>query len=219
MIGYLVAVGVYLSFRYGEFDTVPDHVVKNRAVTDGFVLGGMHALLVLVAVLVTWRPPSITPAARAYPAFAWLAGLPVLVVMLMVNFGYGLVLRFLAEVVLGAPPQPDQTANFGLGDGWIAVLLICVQPAIVEEFFFRFLLLGHLRPHIGTHGAVWLSAFFFASAHLGQLFGFPVLFLLGAVLGYARVYSGGLILPMALHFLHNLAVITLGSFVEQVHFS
>ena len=31
--------------------------------------------------------------------------------------------------------------------------------------------------------------------------------LLGAGLGYARAYSGGLALPIALHFLHNFAVL------------
>ena len=69
------------------------------------------------------------------------------------------------------------------------------------------MLYGHLRPHIGMHGAVWLTAVIFGMAHLGAIAGWPVLILLGAGLGYARVYSGGLALPILLHFLHNLAVL------------
>jgi membrane protease YdiL (CAAX protease family) len=66
---------------------------------------------------------------------------------------------------------------------------------------------------------VLLSSFFFAAAHLGQLIAFPVLFLLGVVLAYARVYSGGLALPMLIHFLHNFAVLYLGPYIEHVHFN
>ena len=47
----------------------------------------------------------------------------------------------------------------------------------------------------------------FGMAHLGNVPGWPVLMLLGAGLGYARVYSGGLTLPILLHFLHNFAVL------------
>ena len=217
MIGYMVAVGIYLAVRYGDSDGIPKHLIKDRAVFDGAVLSAVHALLVLVAVLVTWRPAPLKT--RSEPLFAWAAALPALALMLAVNFGYGLSLRFLVEGLGGVRPESDDGGDLGVGDGWVAVLLVCVQPAIVEEVFFRFLLLGHLRPHIGVHGAVWLSAFFFAAAHLGQLAGFPVLFLLGAALGYSRVYSGGLALPMLLHFLHNLAVIWAGPFIDQIHFN
>ena len=86
---------------------------------------------------------------------------------------------------------------------------MCVQPAVIEELFFRHLLLGHLRPHVGMHGAVWVSAVGFGMAHLGNPVGWPVLILLGAGLGYARTLSGTLALPIALHFLHNLCVLAL----------
>jgi membrane protease YdiL (CAAX protease family) len=45
----------------------------------------------------------------------------------------------------------------------------------------------------------------FAMAHIYNPLGLPYLFLAGVVFGLARVY-GGLLLPMILHFLHNLAV-------------
>jgi membrane protease YdiL (CAAX protease family) len=86
-------------------------------------------------------------------------------------------------------------------------VLICVQPAIVEELFFRHLVLGVLRSNLGVHGAVFISSVMFALAHIGVPLSMPVLFVLGLGLGYARVASGGLLLPMAMHFVHNAVVI------------
>lgn len=51
----------------------------------------------------------------------------------------------------------------------------------------------------------------FALAHLYNPLGLPILFLIGIILGYARVYSGGLLLPMLMHFGHNFAIIYLES--------
>jgi membrane protease YdiL (CAAX protease family) len=216
MIVYMLILGIYLGFRYHDYDAVPRHVLKDHEIASGVFLGGFHALLVLAAIILTWRPPELIGHAR--PAMAWAGAIPALGAMLAVNFGYGLALRFFFEVVAGVTPEPEDGAEMGLRDGWIAVVLICVQPAIVEEFFFRFLLLGHLRSHVGVHAAVWLSSVFFAAAHLGQIAGMPVLLLLGAVMGYARVYSGGLALPMLLHFFHNLAVIGVGPMIDQIRF-
>jgi membrane protease YdiL (CAAX protease family) len=216
MIAYMLAVGIYLDLRYENYDTIPRHVFQDRAVTDAVALSALHSLLVVGAVVASWRPPrNMTP---AKPLITWAVALPLLAIMLVVNFGYGLALRLFVETVTGVRVADDSIAELGFGDGWVAVLLICVHPAIIEEVFFRFLLLGHFRPHIGLHGAVWLSSFFFAAAHLGQLIAFPVLFLLGGILAYARVYSGGLTLPILIHFLHNLAVLYLGPILDKIHF-
>ena len=59
---------------------------------------------------------------------------------------------------------------------------------------------------MNLHVAVWATAGLFAFAHLTNPFGMPYLFLVGGVLGYARVY-GGLTLVMVMHFVHNLAVV------------
>ncbi len=51
----------------------------------------------------------------------------------------------------------------------------------------------------------------FALAHLYNPLGLPFLLLMGIMLGYARAYSGGLLLPMLMHFGHNFAVLFLES--------
>ena len=91
------------------------------------------------------------------------------------------------------------------------VMVVCVQPAIVEELFFRYFAYGTLRQVTNAHSAIVLSALMFALAHLYNPLGLPFLFCMGIMLGYARVYSGGLLLPMLMHFGHNFAVLYLES--------
>src|SRR5262249_12025090 len=88
----------------------------------------------------------------------------------------------------------------------VTILLVCVQPAIVEELFFRQMTLGVFRRSMNLHLAVWLTAGVFAFAHPFKPPGLPLLFLVGGVLGYARAY-GGLTLPIIMHFVHNFAVV------------
>lgn len=90
----------------------------------------------------------------------------------------------------------------------VNLLVIAVFPAISEELFFRgFMqntLLKMLRNH---HVAIWITAFVFSAIHM-QFLGFFPRFLLGAMLGYAAMYSGTLIVPILGHFINNgLAVV------------
>lgn len=87
------------------------------------------------------------------------------------------------------------------------IATICLQPAIIEELFFRYFAFGILRKVTTQQAAIWTSAAMFSLAHLYNPLGMPYLFLLGAMFGYFRV-SGGLALPMVMHFIHNFVVIT-----------
>jgi membrane protease YdiL (CAAX protease family) len=180
-----------------------DNQIRAQLVVETAVFEGLDTFLVLAGLLIAGRMRSYLPAGS--PALTWLLSAPGLLVLLGVNLAYHLSLRWLVnQYVTGPTPQ---YIDIGLEQGWLALLLVCVQPAVVEELFFRYLLLGSLRPHVGMHAAVWITAAIFGVAHLGSIPAWPVLILLGAGLGYARVYSGGLLLPMLLHFLHNLAVL------------
>jgi membrane protease YdiL (CAAX protease family) len=86
--------------------------------------------------------------------------------------------------------------------------MICLQPAIIEELFFRYIAFGVLYRVTGLHSAVWVTAVMFAAVHLYNPLGMPYLFVVGVVFGYARAW-GGLALPMGMHFFHNFAVIAL----------
>lgn len=164
----------------------------------------LDTMIAVAALAIAGIPKSHCPS--GYRLMTWLLAIPGFFILFGFNVAFHLGLKFAVEAVI--PPDSTQTAiELGLrSDGWIAILLVCVQPAIVEEFFFRYIFLGHLRPHMSMHATVWLTAFVFGVAHLGAPIGWPVLIVLGAGLGYARVYSAGMTLPIVLHFLHNLAV-------------
>lgn len=216
MIVYMVALGIMLGIRYQNYDTIPKWVMKDREILDGALLGFGHALIVFFAIVITWKPAPLQSSGKEL--WSWILAIPALVLMLMINFGYGLGLRFIAEILTGERIEVERDdTGLSLKDGLPAILLICLQPAIVEEFFFRYLMLGHFRSHVGSHLAVLLSSVFFAAAHIGQIPALPVLFILGLFMGYARVYSGGLLLPILLHFFHNFCVLWLGPTLDQVH--
>ena len=155
-------------------------------------------VLVVGALALVWRQ-----AKQRLPegtvALTWAAALPVLAALLCLNITYITVLRELLKPFVTAQPVAMQVP-------FVTVMLICVQPALVEELFFRQVTLGVFRRSMNMHLAVWLTAAMFAFAHLANPLGMPYLFLAGGVFGYARIY-GGLPLAMLMHFIHNFAVI------------
>jgi membrane protease YdiL (CAAX protease family) len=138
--------------------------------------------------------PDLSPGSRLT---AWVVAVPVLLLLLCVNIVYANFLRDMLRP--GAQPiAPPITA--------LTIALICIQPALVEELFFRYVAFGAIYRATGLHTTVWITAVMFAGAHIYNPLGMPYLLLAGVVFGYARVW-GGLALPMVLHFLHNLAVL------------
>ncbi len=103
----------------------------------------------------------------------------------------------------------EQISGTRVLDLMLALLTTAVLPAICEEFLFRGVILTNLLKRTSRmHLSVWLSAIFFSFVHF-QFFGFLPRVILGAVLGYAFVYSKTLWIPIILHFLNNAtAVIT-----------
>ncbi|MBA4062746.1 MAG: hypothetical protein C0501_03395 [Isosphaera sp.] len=169
---------------------------------DDFLLGtavveAVDAVLVLVALAVVGRSPlpAVSAGGRAW---AWAAGVPALAGLLLAGHLYLAVIREIVRPIGGDPPDVPLTA--------VAVLLMCLQPAVVEELFFRYVAFGALFRSTGLHATVWVSAVMFAGAHLYNPIGMPYLLLAGVVLGYARVW-GGLALPMVMHFAHNFVVV------------
>jgi membrane protease YdiL (CAAX protease family) len=205
LIGYgvmmAVTVGGVIAAAIALKDESSPVALKDAVIHFTAVVEGIDTLLVLVLIAATWRPP--VPKPFLGPRWvAWLVSVPALAAMLGVNVGYHTLLRALANV------KPErQLFDIALGDGWLAIGLLCLQPAVVEELMFRFLILGHLRRFVPVHVAVWISSVLFGIAHIGAPLSVPVLILLGAGLGYSRVWGRTLALPMILHFLHNFVVL------------
>lgn len=172
---------------------------EEQMMTGLAVMEAIDTVLVLFAVLLVGRVTlQDAPPGSAFAAWA-LAG-PVLFMLIVGNVLFSVVLREIFRV----PAVPGSPVTL------TAVLLICVQPALVEELFFRHVALGALRREMSLRIAILVTSIMFAVAHLHNPLGMPYLFVAGVVFGYARVY-GGLSLSILMHFLHNLAVISIDS--------
>lgn len=79
----------------------------------------------------------------------------------------------------------------------VNLLLMAILPAFAEELFFRGTLL-RWRSHV----AVWTVAILFSAVHM-QFYGFIPRMLLGAMLGYAFVWTRNLWVPMLMHATNN----------------
>jgi membrane protease YdiL (CAAX protease family) len=184
-----------------DFDLVPD--IRSRLLSHLLVVEVIDTIIIAISWLV-WpkaeRQPA-TPLRRR--VISWLLSLPVLGGLIALNFGY----HWLIRRFVGVPLVTDELFSTVDVLGFVA---ICLQPAIVEEWYCRRLALDSLRQIMGSHAAVWISATMFGLLHVAMLPSVPYLIIVGAVLAYLRITSGTLLLPIILHMTHNLIVMLLG---------
>ncbi len=87
-------------------------------------------------------------------------------------------------------------------DALLMVLVVAVMAPLVEELFYRGLVLGALLQRLPVAAAVIVQAVVFAGAHL-QLVQFPGLLVVGLVCGYLRIRYDRLGPAWAAHFGFN----------------
>jgi uncharacterized protein len=161
----------------------------------------IDTVLVVMAIYVV-RPPALPAVPSGRKAVAWALAAPFLAVLLGVNFAY----HWLLTRALGIPdPSLGPLAELTP----LTLLIVCLQPAVVEELFFRYVAVGAFRPHMGLHATVAVSSVMFGVLHVFAPLSIPILTVVGMGLGYVRLLSGSLALPMVLHFAHNLVVLVL----------
>jgi uncharacterized protein len=128
-----------------------------------------------------------------------LAGTAVLAIYLL-NFGY--------TKAFGIPPEPWMAnAYVGKTPFQIAALLVAVVAVVpvAEEMAFRYFLFGTVpfkSNRACAIGVVAVTAAIFALVHAAQYRNpstLIVMFSLGVAFGVARIVSGGLALPIAMH--------------------
>ncbi|HTF58197.1 MAG TPA: CPBP family intramembrane glutamic endopeptidase [Planctomycetota bacterium] len=95
--------------------------------------------------------------------------------------------------------------DHGFGWGWV-ILIICVQPAVIEELAFRGIIQTTLQEVMGTVEAVIVTAVAFSIMHWNLAILVPFI-LIGSYFGWLRQRSGSLFPAMVAHFLHNLLVV------------
>jgi len=93
----------------------------------------------------------------------------------------------------------------------MAIVTLCILPAIIEELLFRGLILKGLMP-MGKVVAVVASALLFSLFHLNPE-QTVYQFILGIVFAFVVIQTGNLLYGMILHFLNNFFVLTAYTFL------
>ncbi len=96
-----------------------------------------------------------------------------------------------------------------------SILIMSVFPGILEEIFFRGILLHHLRKKINVNLAIWSVGLLFSIIHF-EWEGFIPRWVLGAGLGYLYQFTGNLWYPILAHVGNNLMSIALYHYFQSL---
>ena len=107
--------------------------------------------------------------------------------------------ELLINLGVSTPSSPLTFANSY--EFFWGLILVCVLPAVVEEFTVRGAIMNGLLK-VGVLPAIFLSAFIFAIMH-GNPYQLVHQFLLGAVMAYVVIVSGNLLSSFIMHFTNN----------------
>ena len=91
------------------------------------------------------------------------------------------------------------------------ILMVCVQPALIEELAFRGIVYKALDNALKPRETIIISAFLFAMLHL-SLISMMHLMLLGLFFGYIRYKTKSIWPSVLAHFLHNFGAVMVDHF-------
>lgn len=163
----------------------------------------LPTLPVMLAALFAFRRPSWGEAFRWPLRFGGMKAIALGALFLFLSFGFNLVVTNLTS----SGQRPVQNSAVFLKDALtaypvLAVLTIVLAVPLAEEILFRGLLFGALTRWLRTGWILVLSSTLFAAIHFDLAFFLP-LFFLGMVLGWARIRSRSLGLPLLIHTVNN----------------
>ena len=95
--------------------------------------------------------------------------------------------------------------------GGLVMNIVCmgILTGIGEELFFRGALQNVLSGFFRSkHAAVWVSAIVFSAFHL-QFYGFVPRMIMGAIFGYALLWTGSVWVSATVHALNNISVVVI----------
>jgi membrane protease YdiL (CAAX protease family) len=111
-------------------------------------------------------------------------------------------------IMLGRPIVPEfmTSAYSSASPLWLLWLAVIVAAPFFEECFFRgFLLRGFSSSFLGPVGAVLITSLIWAAFHLQyDLYHIATLFIIGCVLGAARIQTDSVLLVIGMHAFQNL---------------
>jgi membrane protease YdiL (CAAX protease family) len=92
---------------------------------------------------------------------------------------------------------------------YLSIAIVVVAPIFEEMFFRGFLFAGIRQSRLGASGAILITALIWSVIHVQyDLYWIVTIFVLGLILGMARIKSNSLYVPLAMHMMLN-AIATL----------
>ncbi|MCB9853497.1 MAG: CPBP family intramembrane metalloprotease [Phycisphaerales bacterium] len=167
-----------------------------------FAISLLDSLIVIIWCVASWR--EIVPLVRSVPTVFNITGAILLGVLTftLAHVSMGWIIEW-----FGIEEIYYYSESFGSEYGWgVVILLICIQPALIEELAFRGIILGGLRTAMDDRDAVIVSAMMFMILHV-QVFSIVHLLLMGICAGYLRLKTRSIWPCVALHFTHNSLVL------------
>ena len=189
--------------RFSDADFNDPQVVRSALIQYVFV-DAIFTTISVVALVLAGGLPKRPPPSRGSVAVAWAAALPLLTALVGANFLYHRLVSDYIDSPFLAEDLFEELSVF-------SVATICVQPAIVEELFFRGLALPLLATVMRLPAAVFIVAIMFGLCHVAVILSVPYLIVAGLVFGLAAAATGKLWLPVLLHFAHNLVILLCSS--------
>lgn len=114
------------------------------------------------------------------------------------------VMIMLYEMGLIVRQMPISQKDF---TSWTSWLLIVLFGPFQEELIFRgFLLEGFRKSRLGNVGAVLITSLIWAAGHYDGLAVAAFIFIPGVLYGIARIKTGSLYIPIAVHMLNNFLI-------------
>ncbi len=198
----------FMQFTYGELNSTDRAVVSQLMEYNGtsLALSGIipaFLCLVFIAALIYFLKKTNIKNYLGLHSFSvkqlgiWLAALALFILasdFLTHSLGKPIVPEVMLDIYRSAEPI------------WLLWIALMIGAPLFEEIFFRgFLLPGMQQSWLGLHGAVIVTSILWAIIHLQyDIYGIATIFLMGLLLGYAKINSGSLWLPILLHSLSNL---------------
>jgi membrane protease YdiL (CAAX protease family) len=203
------SIALYMALLAVSLVTIAYFLISKAEYTLSVEFIEVSAMVLIVTVWCLFGASRLKEPLRRVPAARWfgVAALCAVPTFIVAHVTVSTLERFISEPAHNYM-DPYRAAGFGFG---LAVLMVCVQPAIFEELAFRGFIQGSLLHALSEREAILVSAGMFAILHL-SVPSIPHLFLIGAVLGWLRVRTGSLYPGMIMHFTHNFLVIVVEHF-------
>jgi membrane protease YdiL (CAAX protease family) len=204
----VITVVLYVAFTIGKISPEQAPAVLMPLKYDGILLSfgtfssAVVCVLATVAIVKLRRGSNLReylgltlPNRRQF--FQWFSAI---VAYIALSDGFSL--------LLGKPVVTEFMSKTysSLQSPWILWVALLLAAPLSEEVFFRgFLIKGLSASALRWYGAVIVSSAAWAMIHIQyDVYGIVEIFVLGLVLGAARVKTGSIILTMFLHFVCNL---------------